>query len=110
MVGEYDGLPDSWYIFGAPYWGQPGDRPNVPNVMVIITGNDTSNVSPVSSAAAAQGITVIAVGFEDISPTQLAAISGSPNRAYSTTPGNLTNVLLNICSNLGRSYKKLERG
>ena len=97
MTGEYDGLPDSWFVFGDPYWGNIGDRPTVPDVMIVISGADTSNVAPVTASLANRGVRVYSIGFSDLPTAQLHAISGSSARSYSTTPQNLANTIKTIC-------------
>uniref|UniRef100_A0AC34G3B6 VWFA domain-containing protein n=1 Tax=Panagrolaimus sp. ES5 TaxID=591445 RepID=A0AC34G3B6_9BILA len=100
MTGEFEGLPDSWYIFGEPYWGTVGDRSNVADVMIVISGNDNSNVTAATQELLNKGVKIYAIGFSDLPNTQLQAISGNPARSFSTTPQNLASAIKNICSHL----------
>uniref|UniRef100_A0A914XV82 VWFA domain-containing protein n=1 Tax=Panagrolaimus superbus TaxID=310955 RepID=A0A914XV82_9BILA len=100
MNGEEEGIPDSWYVFGSPFWGTTGDRPNVPNVVIVISGIDSSPVTAATQALLTKGINVFSIGFADLPMAQLQAISGSPSRSFSTTPENLASVIKNICAKL----------
>uniref|UniRef100_A0AC34GU11 VWFA domain-containing protein n=1 Tax=Panagrolaimus sp. ES5 TaxID=591445 RepID=A0AC34GU11_9BILA len=85
-------------VFGDPIFGSEGDRPNVPNSMIVITGADTSNATLPSTLLKNFNVQVYAIGFEDVSLAQLQSISGDPSRAFSSTPANLANDISNICA------------
>uniref|UniRef100_A0AC35F7Z4 VWFA domain-containing protein n=1 Tax=Panagrolaimus sp. PS1159 TaxID=55785 RepID=A0AC35F7Z4_9BILA len=97
VTGEHNGLQNSSYIFGNPIWGSAGDRANVRDVMIVISGNDTSNPIPARDALLARGIKIYAIGFDDISSSQLEAISGSYTNSYGTQPENLAFLIKILC-------------
>uniref|UniRef100_A0A914QXE5 Metalloendopeptidase n=1 Tax=Panagrolaimus davidi TaxID=227884 RepID=A0A914QXE5_9BILA len=84
--------------FGDPIFGSEGDRPNVPNAMIVITGADTSNVTLPSALLRNSNVDIYSIGFEDVSMAHLQAISGNPAKAFSTTRVNLANTISNICA------------
>uniref|UniRef100_A0A914YEY5 VWFA domain-containing protein n=1 Tax=Panagrolaimus superbus TaxID=310955 RepID=A0A914YEY5_9BILA len=86
------------FPFGDPIFGGEGDRPNVPNAMIVITGADTSNATVPSTLLKNSNVQVYAIGFQDVSIAQLQAISGDPTRAFSSSPENLANDITNICN------------
>uniref|UniRef100_A0A914QRR3 VWFA domain-containing protein n=1 Tax=Panagrolaimus davidi TaxID=227884 RepID=A0A914QRR3_9BILA len=84
--------------FGDPIFGSEGDRPNVPNAMIVITGADTSNVTIPSALLRNSNVDIYSIGFEDVSMAHLQAISGNPAKAFLTTRVNLANTISNICA------------
>uniref|UniRef100_A0A914Q2M2 VWFA domain-containing protein n=1 Tax=Panagrolaimus davidi TaxID=227884 RepID=A0A914Q2M2_9BILA len=98
LKGDFQLTPNTGYTFGGPLFGGPGDRPNVPNAMFVISGPDTSNVGPISNELKLAGVQVFSIGFQDLPISQLQAISGSPSRSFSTYPENLANTIGKICS------------
>jgi Mg-chelatase subunit ChlD len=89
----------------------PGDRPTIPNIMIVITdGQDSSNVQGAQQIAASRNITVFSVGVgSNVDSKQLAAISGSTDRAFNATTFDfLDPVLKQICGNIGKMVIKIK--
>ena len=84
---------------------QAGDRPSIPDVMIVITdGQDASNVTGAQQAAALKNITVFAIGVGAyVDYNQMVAVAGAPERVYNATDFDfLTQVLADVCDNLGK--------
>uniref|UniRef100_A0AC35FWN2 VWFA domain-containing protein n=1 Tax=Panagrolaimus sp. PS1159 TaxID=55785 RepID=A0AC35FWN2_9BILA len=110
LKGDYRGFANMYYIFGDPLFGASGDRPNVPDAMIVISGIDTNNCltpwncSGNATRAASQyklkGVQLFSIGFQDLPISDLQAMSGNPATAFSTTPENLGNIIKHICSGI----------
>lgn len=100
VTGETNGLPDSWYVFGSPIWGSAGDRANVRDVMIVISGADNSNVVPARDALLARGVKIYSIGLNDMSSTQAEAISGDYYTAYTIHPSTLASLINGLCESV----------
>uniref|UniRef100_A0AC35GN82 VWFA domain-containing protein n=1 Tax=Panagrolaimus sp. PS1159 TaxID=55785 RepID=A0AC35GN82_9BILA len=100
LKGNYQENPITGYLFGEPLFGGSGDRPNIPNAMIVISGADSSNVSTISNELKLSGVQVFSIGFQDLPISQLQAISGEPSRAFSTSPENVANIIKKICTGI----------
>uniref|UniRef100_A0A914CUV0 VWFA domain-containing protein n=1 Tax=Acrobeloides nanus TaxID=290746 RepID=A0A914CUV0_9BILA len=86
-------------------FGQAGNRPNSPDIMIVITdGQDTSDVAGAQIMAYIKNIIVFAVGVGDyVDYSELVAVAGSTDRAYNATNFDfLDKILQNICGNLAK--------
>jgi uncharacterized protein YegL len=86
-------------------FGKTGDRPSIPNVMIVITdGEDSSNVAAAQQEAARKHISVFAVGVgPDVNYEELLLVAGEKNRVYNTTSyAFLEEMLKYISCQLGK--------
>ncbi|MBM3944082.1 MAG: VWA domain-containing protein [SAR202 cluster bacterium] len=62
-----------------------GDRPEIPNLMVVLTDGDDSTgntLTQIENASAASGARIFAVGIDDISAASLNAIASEPDEEH----------------------------
>uniref|UniRef100_A0A914Q3P2 VWFA domain-containing protein n=1 Tax=Panagrolaimus davidi TaxID=227884 RepID=A0A914Q3P2_9BILA len=110
LKGDYRGFANMYYVFGDPLFGASGDRANVPDAMIVISGVDTNNcqnpwncsgnVTRAANQYKLKGVQLFSIGFQYLPISDLQAMSGNPATAFSTTPENLGNIIKHICSGI----------